>query len=170
MPSRLIRASLIAFILTAASITAAHAQTDWPQPGTHADYNTVEIITLANPGHRHYCRVHAITPDTIVCGVGLARKPVSYRRDDVAAILESVDYDPLTHSIEHSMVTSFEAGAITAAAIAAAIVAPWVSLALAASAITYVIYSAIHPHTTWHAEQILYQRPNTPLTVHLRTH
>ena len=169
MPA-LTRTTLIAFFLISASILHAQTPTTWPQPGTHADYGTVEVITLANPGIRHYCRVHAITADTIVCGVGAAHKPVLYHRDEVAAILESVDYDPLTHSIQHSMVTAFEAGAITAAAIAAAIVAPWVSLALAASAITYVIYSAIHPHTTWHAEQILYQRPNTPLTVHLRTH
>ena len=173
MPSTLARTTLIAFFLSASSIALAQtqAQTNWPQPGNHADYGTVEVITLANPGHRNYCRVHAITPDTIVCGVGAARKPVLYHRDEVAAILDPVNHDATSQMLEHSLITGCEAGGvIMIVVIAAVIISPWASLAIAVTAITYAIYSAIHPHTTWHAEEVLYQRPNTPLTIHLRTH
>ncbi len=166
MPATHLRTSHLALILCAALMPVAktHAQTPWPPPGTHADYGTVEIITLADPGHRHYCRVHAITRDTILCGVGFARKPVLYHRDDVAAILESV-----FSNFEHSLAAGCEAGAFIAIVAATAILSPWLSLAIAASAIPHAIYSTISPHPTWHAEQILYQRPNTPLTVRLRS-
>jgi hypothetical protein len=170
MPSPRLRTALIAFSLSAASITSAHAQTTWPQPGTHADYGTVEVITLSDPGHRHYCRLHAITADTIVCGVGLARKPVLYRRDDVAGLLDSASQNSISDSIAHSLVTASVVGALTVVAVATAILSPWVSVAILASAVSYGIYSLIWPHTAWHNEEILYQRPNTPLTVHLRTH
>jgi hypothetical protein len=172
MPATLIRTSHLAIILCAAlmPVAKAHAQTTWPPPGTHADYGTVEVITLSHPKVRHYCRVHSITADTITCGIGLARKPVLYRRDDVAGLLESANPDPLSQSIQHSLVTGCVAGTLTVLVVATAIASPTVALAILASAIAYGIYSEISPHTTWHAEAILYQRPNTPLTVHLRTH
>jgi hypothetical protein len=55
-----------------------------PPPRSHL----LDIITVTQPGVRHRCRLHTITNDAIVCGVGIGKKPITYQAEDVAAVLE----------------------------------------------------------------------------------
>jgi len=164
MPSPNPRIPLIALLFAVASTSLAQAQTTWPQPGTHADYGTVEVITLANPSIRHYCRVHAITADTIACGIGMARKPVVYQRTDIAALLKAAK-----PRLGHSLITAGIIVLTVDGFIATAVLSPWVTLAIAGAAASFAFYLAISPQASF-VEQILYERSNTPLTITLRTH
>jgi hypothetical protein len=165
MPSTLFRTALIASLLSMVSIPLAHAQahTDWPASSIHT-YGTVAVVTVSDPGIRHHCRVHAITIDTLVCGVGFARKPVIYQRDDVAALIE-----PPSHSSE-PLVLGCLSIAIAGTVAAAVFLPPLAAVAIGIPSMLIGFTFAMVTDDDSHDETLLYQRPNTPLTVTVRSY
>jgi hypothetical protein len=134
----------------------------WPKPDH--ELGKVDIVTMADAATRHHCHVQSITPDTITCGSGLVRKKVTYRRDDVAAII-----DPPNHAGEHLFF-----GCMTVAiagTVAAAIFLPaWAAVVIGVPAIVLALETAMFTDGDSNNDTILYQNPNTNLTLKLRTH
>jgi hypothetical protein len=158
---------LLVTLLTAASL---HAQATnprpvpnsvWLRPGNHSDYGNVEVITIARPGVRRPCRVHEVTAHSIVCGIGVARKPLVLQSDEVAAVLY-----PRDHSGENIFFIC-TAAAVAGTIAAAIFLPPLAAVAIGIPSIWLALSTAMLTDGDSDAESILYQRPNTPLTLHL---
>jgi hypothetical protein len=67
----------------------AIAQTASPNlwAGVYAG-SKVEVVTMAEPKRVQKCHVKSFEVDQIVCSRRFGRKPVSYKREDVAAIID----------------------------------------------------------------------------------
>jgi len=171
MPSILRSLTLIA--ATAALPAALHAQytpqsnVQWGLTASGSSHHRkiLQVVTLSQPGVRHSCHLRSLTDDAITCRPNLSHKTTTYQRDDVAAVI-----DPPDHSDRNTMLIPL---ALTAASLAGSFFVPlgW--------AITLRIFSGLFlcadgamgigaagDHDN---DVLLYQRPNTPLTVTLRT-
>jgi hypothetical protein len=156
--------SLIFLIATACCSTlTAQSHTDWPAPTSHPELGPIEVLTVTAPGILHHCRVHSITTDSITCGVGLARRPVVYQRDNIAALIFAPD-----HSGEHLFVACISV-VVAGTVVAAIFLPPLAAVAIGIPSIFLGLFSVMATDGDHNDEAILYQRPKTPLTIHLRT-
>ena len=167
MPAVLRSLTLIAATAALPAILHAQSTSGWPHSQLGNPYSqNIEVLTLQQPGLLHKCHVRSVTADTLTCRRNLSHKTVTYQRDDIAALI-----DPPNHTDRNAMLIPL---ALTAASLAGSFFVPlgW--------AITLRIFSglflladgamgigAVGDHDN---DKLLYQRPNTPLTVTLRTH
>ena len=164
MQSILRSLALLAATTTIFASMRAQAQTKWPAPTSHSDYGLLEVITVSGPGIRHPCRVHSISTDAITCGIGFARKPVRYQRDNVAALVYAPD-----HSGEHLSIGLISV-AVAGTVASSIFLPPLAAVAIGVPSIYFSLFSAMFADSDHFNEDLLYQRSNTPLTIHLRTH
>jgi hypothetical protein len=160
LPLRFMTISLAALLLPA--LLAAQAITDWPKPSTHPDFGTVDLVAVSDPGMRHKCRVHSISADTITCGAGFARKLVVYPRDNVAAIISRPNH--LGEHVFFVFITIAVAGTVAAAIF----LPPLAAVAIGIPSILFALGTAMFTDGDSDGGNVLYQHPNTPLTVTLR--
>jgi hypothetical protein len=137
---------------------------EWPTFTANLPANhSINIITLARPNHRQTCRVNDLAPDIILCGS--AQKPTTYQREDIAAII-----DPPDHTERNIMLIPV---ALLVASLAASFFVPlvWSITLRIFSGLCLAAYGATGDGaqgTDHNHDILLYQRPNTPLTVKLR--
>jgi len=182
------RTFLIILLLYATTLTASAQATDaptprrpitpistaeWPasDPAERLPQSTLDIVTLDQPKLRQHCRVHEIKADAIVCTAKHHRADTTFQREEILAIIEPPAHENLTGCAE--------AAGLVAATIAASFFVPFAwSLTLrivggfflfagwAANGMVYDSKASIGYHDHAH-DILLYQRPNTPLTIHL---
>ena len=139
--------------------------TRWPEKqGKPSGLLPVDLVTVSEPNVRHRCRVHAITEDRIVCGVGFARKAVTYRREDVAAIIIPPDHSTRTANI---LYLTAAAASVAASFFPPATVAV-VLLRIGAGALVFACLTNVWDDDDHNDDRVVYQRAGTPLTVPLR--
>ncbi len=152
------------------------AISDWPDP-TPAEklpQSAIDIVTMKQPTIRHRCHVHEIKVDSITCRASHHRADVVYQRDDILALI-----DPPAHE---NLIGFAEAVGIFGATLAASFFVPFawcITLRVlsgffffggwAAWGEEYDSLASVGYHDHNH-DIVLYQRPNNPLTIHLRTH
>lgn len=146
-------------------LARAQKTSKWPQ-NQHkpAGLLPVDLVTVSEPDVRHKCRVHAITEDRIVCGVGFARKAVTYQREDVAAIILPPDHSTRTANI---LYLTAAAGCAAASFFPPATVAV-VLLRIGAGAFISAVLTNAWDDEDHTDDQVLYQRAGTPLSIPLR--
>jgi hypothetical protein len=185
------RTLLIAILLYATTLTA-FAQTagvppksplpqptphqsiaDWPAPAPSEKLpqSNLDIVTIDQPTIRQRCRVREIQHDTITCHAAHHRPDFVYRREAILALIA-----PPSHE---NLIGIATAAGLVAATLAASFFVPFAwSLTLriiagflffagwAANGVVQDDLAAIgyHDHNN---DILLYQRPNTPLTLHL---
>lgn len=59
----------------------------WPQPASLQSKSRVDIVTTAAPTHRKTCHVAFIDDSQLSCTQSFGRAPLSYHREDVAALI-----------------------------------------------------------------------------------
>lgn len=165
-------ASCIVFgVLLLGFAKSSHAQDTqrdlsyWPEQAASKGTLPVYVVLVSQPGVRHRCRAHEVTPTQIVCGLGIGRKPVAYSREDVAAII-----DPPNHSARNAEILVLATGAaclagsffvpITAVAVLLRVFA---GLSLPVDGAMGFGDNEDHDH-----DILRYQQPGTDLTVALR--
>ena len=138
--------------------------TKWPEKQDRpAGFLPVDLVTVAEPGVRHKCRVHAITEDQIVCGIGFARKAVAYKREDVAALIVPPDHSTRTANILYLtaaagfVAASFFPPATVAVVLLRVGAGGWVALAL----------TNLWDDDDHRDDRVVYQRAGVPLSVTL---
>jgi hypothetical protein len=125
--------------------------------------NKVNVVTLTRPGVRQKCKVIDLTEDTLTCASSHHRAPTAYKSEDIAALI-----DPPNHADRNAQLAI---AAVDAVFLAASFFVP-----LAPSIILRVVTGILFEGLAWvdeddrNNESLLYQRPNTPLTIKLRTH
>ncbi len=185
----MLRTFLIALLIYATTLTAFAQQTGtsptprrsitpistagWPAPAPaeKLPQSTLDIVTIDQPKLRQHCRVHEIKADAITCTAKHHRAETTFQREEILAIIE-----PPAHE---NLIGFAEAAGLVAAIIAASFFVPFAwSLTLrlvggffffvgwAANGAFYDAGASIGYHD--HGNDILlYQRPDTPLTIHL---
>jgi hypothetical protein len=136
--------------------------TDWPNPHFHYGRH-LDIVTLAAPTIRQSCQIRKLTADTVTCVAPFYRAKTVFQRADILAAIQPPSFDNFF-------------GGLTAAAIIPLAILSWVLLpyggVLALCLIgpgILALYSKIayhDPSDNLH-DILLYQRPNSTLTVHL---
>jgi hypothetical protein len=156
----------IAAICSAAcGVARAQQTTKWPEKQDKPrGVLPVDLVTVSEPGVRHRCRVHAITEDQIVCGVGFAQKAVTYRREDVAAIIVPPDHSTRTANI---LYLAAAAGCVAASFFPPATVAV-VLLRIGAGAFIFAALTNIWDDDDHKDDRVVHQRAGTPLSITLR--
>ena len=124
----------------------------------------VDLVTVSEPSVRHKCRVHAITEDQIVCGVGFGRKAVTYRRENVAAIIIPPDHSTRTSDI---LYLTAAAGCVAASFFPPATVAV-VLLRIGAGAFVSAVLTNMWDDDDHTDDRVVYQRAGTSLNIPLR--
>lgn len=149
----------------ACGVARAQEMTRWPQKQDKpSGLLTINLVTVSEPDVRHKCRVHAITEDEIVCGVGFARKAVTYRREDVAAIILPPDRSTRTANIIY---LTAAAGCVAASFFPPATVAV-VLLRIGAGAFALAVITNLFDDDDHADDRVVYQRAGTSLRVPLR--
>jgi hypothetical protein len=145
-----------------ATAPLAQQHSEWPEYQQQA--GTLDLVTITEPAIRNKCRVHTITADSITCGHGMGRKPIVYRRDTVAALINPPDQSSRNAVIYQSIVAAAWIAGSFFVPIAPVVILLRVLAGLSplVSYLTVIINDIDHPH-----DILLYQRPNTPLTIHL---
>jgi len=137
---------------------------DWPAATRYASQgHKLAIVTIAKPGIRQSCNVGEITEDSIVCRA-VHHKKITYQRDEIASII-----DPPSHSERNIMLIPI---VLLAASLAGSFFVPlaWSITLRIVAGLSLCVFGAdgIGAAGTDHNNDILiYQRPNTPLTIHL---
>jgi hypothetical protein len=145
-------------------VAGAQDVTKWPEKQDKpAGVLPLDLVTVSEPGLRHKCRVHAVTEDQIVCGVGFARKAVVYRREDVAALILPPDHSTRTANILYLTAT---AGCVAASFFPPATVAV-VLLRVGAGVFVSFVLDNVWDDDDHNDDQVVYQRAGTPLSVTL---
>jgi hypothetical protein len=138
------------------------AITDWPNPHFHYGRH-ITIVTLAAPTVRQSCRLRKLTADTVICLAPFYQAQTVFQRTDILALIEPPSLD--------SLYGGLEAGAAAPAAVLFFLFLPygWVlDLALIGAAIFFICSRFVHHDPSDHLHDILlYQRPNSTLTVPL---
>jgi hypothetical protein len=124
----------------------------------------IDLVTMSEPGLRHKCRVHAITEDQIVCGVGFGRKAVVYKREEVAALIVPPDHSTRTATI---LYLTAAAGCVAASFFPPATVAV-VLLRVAAGVSVSLALTNVWDDDDHNDDRLVYQHLGTPLSVTLR--
>jgi hypothetical protein len=149
----------------ACGVARAQEKTQWPQKQDKpSGLLPVDLVTVAEPDVRHKCRVHAITEDQIVCGVGFARKAVTYRREDVAAIILPPDHAARTANI---LYLTAAAGCVAASFFPPATVGV-VLLRMGAGAFVLAVITNLFDDEDHADDRVVYQKAGTPLRIPLR--
>ena len=156
---------LIATSISAVAGVASAESTAWP--GSQSKPNSIssiDLVTVSEPGVRHKCRVHEITPETITCGVGMLREAVVYKRDNVAALIV-----PPSHTLRTTGIIELIAGAACLAGSFFVSAGAVVILMEVVGGLSTFIgqFNVIFDDGPTH-DELIYQRPYTPLTVGLR--
>ena len=159
---------------TASTQRKTHRTTfDWPDPAPaeKLPQSAIDILTIDQPTMRKHCHVREIKADTITCRAHHHRADTVYQRDSILALIE-----PPAHE---NLIGFLEAVGIVGATLAASFFVPfawcitlrvlsgffflagWAGWGEAYDSLAAVGY-ADHNH-----DILLYQRPNTPLTVTL---
>jgi hypothetical protein len=151
------------------------AISDWPDPApsNKLPQNAIDIVTINQPTIRQHCHVHEVKADTITCRALHHRAYAVYQRDDILALIE-----PPAHQ---NLIGFAGVAVIVGATLAGSFFVPFAwCIALrvlsgiffvvgwAANGETYDSLASVGYHDHNH-DILLYQRPNTPLTIHLRT-
>ena len=138
---------------------------DWPVATRSAsDDHVLAIVTIARPGIRQSCKVDEITEDAIVCRSNHHKK-ITYQRDEIAALIE-----PPSHHERNIMLVPV---ALMAVSLVGSFFVP-LAFSIAMRVFAAVCFSAfgamgIGAAANDHNNDILiYQSPDTPLTVKLR--
>lgn len=151
--------------ISACGVARAQEPTRWPENQSKPNgLLPVNLVTVSEPDVRHTCRVHAITEDHIVCGVGVGRKPVTYRREDVAAIIVPPDHSTRTANI---VFLTAAAGCVAASFFPPATVAV-VLLRVGAGAFAFATLTSLWDDNDHTDDRVVYQRADTPLRIALR--
>jgi hypothetical protein len=140
----------------------AKSVTDWPSPNRFPTYShALQVITLARPGVRQRCDLQVIDTDSITC-MDRNWNRIHYQRDEIAAIV-----DPRGHGdlLETLLFSGFVIAALTGSFF---VPLGW-SVFLRCVTVVYlgVLSSAASPASGRNHDHLLYQHPNTTLTVHL---
>lgn len=156
----------IAVAMALSPCALAFAQRDWPLQDKPAGVLPMDLVTVADPSTRHKCRVHSITAEAVTCGVGFGKKPLVYHRDNVAALIL-----PPTHATRFATIVELSMGAAyLAGSFFVPVTALVVTLRVLAGITPFAVLSNYFDDDDHADDQLVYQRPNTPLTIHLRTH
>jgi hypothetical protein len=125
--------------------------------------NEVIVVTLARPGIRQRCRVPELTLDTLTCESPHHRASTIYQREDIAALIA-----PPSHQERNIMLIPV---ALMAVSLVGSFFVPlaWSITLRVFSGVCLSVFGAMGIGATGsdHNEILLYQRPNTPLTVKL---
>lgn len=162
----LLLASAVCLMMAGLACEPARAQdtAKWPaRQDKPSGVLPIDLVTISEPGLRHKCRVHAITEDHIVCGVGFGRKPVVYRRGEVAALIVPRDHSTRTANI---LYLTAAAGCVAASFFPPATVAV-VLLRVAAGALVSVSLANVWDDDDHNDDRLAYQQAGTPLSVAL---
>jgi hypothetical protein len=144
------------------TVPALKSVTDWPSPNRFPAYgHDLQVITVARPGVRQRCSLREIDEDSLVC-LDRNLNHIVYHQDEIATVI-----DPRYHGDRQATIIGF---GIFAALLAGSFFVPlgWsITLRFFAGytlfALPWLVDEGIdHAHDT-----LLYQRPNTTLTVHL---
>ena len=146
-------------------VARAQGLTKWPsKQDKPAGVLPLDLVTVSEPGVRHKCRVHSVSEDQIVCGVGFARKAVVYRREDVAALIVPPDHSTRTANIFY---LTAAAGCVAASFFPPATVAV-VLLRVGAGVLVSLRLTSVWDDDDHNDDRVMYQRTGTPLSVTLR--
>ncbi len=117
-----IQAKLIPLALVTIVTACLHAQQEtippqrnpypehtWPSYESSGEH--LDVITLAEPTVRHPCRVKHFHADDIICHGIHGQQPITYKRQDVAALINPPSHRQLWQTVA---ATSIAAGVIAA--------------------------------------------------------
>lgn len=153
----------------------AHKSTsDWPDPAPaeKLPYRTLDIVTINEPNVRQHCRVHDVEAQTITCRNHRHQADTIYHRDDIVALIE-----PPAHE---NLISFMEAAGIVGATLAASFFVPLAGSIILRIITGFLFFGAWYATGTAYDELaaigysdhnddiLLYQRPDTTLTIHLR--
>jgi hypothetical protein len=116
---------------------------------------------VARPGVRQRCSLHEIDEDSLVC-LDRNLKQIVYHQDEIAAIV-----DPRYHGDRNATIIGF---GVLAALLAGSFFVPlgWsITLRFFAGYTLFALPWLVDEGTDRDHDRVLYQRPNTPLTIHL---
>jgi hypothetical protein len=152
---------------SAQSITPPAAPTTHQDPfqyATRGPYpkigETVEIVRVSRPGKRTKCLLQSFSSEGLVCAPHGLHHGFRLPDSDVAAILSPADY-----SGEHFFYIAM-AVAVAGTIVAGFFLPVWGAVLIGIPAILFAMGSAMGTDGDT-GENILYQRPGTPLTVKL---
>jgi hypothetical protein len=141
-------------------------------PAEHLPQSTLDIFTLDKPTLRRQCHVHEIKADTVACRADHHRADVIYDRDNILTLIEPPAHKNLLGIVEFAgivggtLAASFFVPFAWCIALRALsgffFLAGWAANGLAHDDLASLGY---HDHNH---DILLYQRPNTPLTITLR--
>jgi hypothetical protein len=138
----------------------------WPVATRHASNgHKLAIVTIADPGVRQSCSVDEITEDSVVCRASHHNK-TTYQRDEIAAII-----DPPYHGSRFEPIFLL---VVCTGALAGLFLDPYFAVIFGFPMGVALFVLARHDNKRSQRYRnndiLIYQRPNTPLTVTLRTH
>jgi hypothetical protein len=130
----------------------------------------MDIVTVANPNVRQHCHLRELTTDTITCKAARHHAEAVFNRLDVLAFIA-----PPSHA---NLIGFLEVGAIVGAVLAASFFVPFgwaITIRVVAGFLFYGGWAGVgdiadHSMSDHNHDILLYQRPNTLLTIHLRAH
>ena len=148
------------------TIILAGTISDWP-PSKWSLPHEVVVVTLTRPGVRQKCEFPDLTADTLTCAASHRHPPTTFKREDVAALIH-----PRSHEERNIMLIPI---ALMAASLVASFFVPlaWSITLRVFTGLCFGVFGAMGIGATGsdrNSDILLYQRPNTPLTITLRTH
>jgi hypothetical protein len=174
----MLRTLLIASLTYCITLTAFAQQTGpapaLPQPIAHntiSDWpalqgllpQEINIVILARPGVRQRCHVRELTADSLTCESSHHRPPTTYRREYIAALIA-----PPSHQERNIMLIPV---ALMGVSLVGSFFVPlaWSITLRVFSGVCFSVFGAMGIGATGsdHNERLLYQRPNTLLTIKL---
>jgi hypothetical protein len=144
---------------------AAH---DWPQTVApfKSSHGKLYVVTLDHPHHHYTCNLQAIDDAGLTCAAAGLHPARTFARATIAALISPGHHDSVWSYLLIGAVIG--AGILTAGAfLAAASTAAAISLYVLGSVFLMIWPIGLMGDNDG-ADQLLYQRPNTPLTVTLR--
>jgi hypothetical protein len=141
----------------------------WPDHRYGQTYATnMDIVTLASPTVRQHCSLGKLTDDTITCKSPHHLPPQVFQRGDILALIA-----PPSHE---NFINFVEVGAVVAAVLIPSFFVPFgwaLTLRILDGFIFYLGWGTAGEYaddniTDHNHDILLYQRPDTTLTVHLR--
>jgi hypothetical protein len=145
--------------------TRPRSDTEWPAATRYAsDGHKLAIVTAAKPGIRQSCSVEEITEDSIVCRA-IHHKKITYQRDEIASII-----DPPYHGsrFEPIFVTVVAASALAGLFLARYVFGVILGFPIGITLFVLARDENKRSQRNRNHDILIYQRPNTPLTVRLR--
>jgi hypothetical protein len=149
-----------------ATINVASGISGWPQNRWSLPHEVV-VVTISRPGVRQKCKFPDLTADTLTCAASHHHSPTTYTREDIAALIH-----PRSHEERNIMLIP---AVLMGALIASSFFVPlgWAITLRVFAFLSFCTFGAMGIGATGddhNHDIVLYQRPNTPLTIHLRTH